>query len=290
MLNCGSSVLRKRECTTIEALCQAARLEDARKRCQDFATRFYDTFPAELRHMVYEYIWDDQVFNKSTADTLIAIPRRYCSKITCTCFSDSELPVCVRRDFVGLDVAKEVVASYYGTFGMHLGCSFSAFFDDHLFEDHFHVGVLPVDHVRQVEIDVGSWDNWLHGTGAVCMEMFEYYHERLDKIRLKRGLQISLRSNWNRIIVFGYSKAKGLCNFFADLRESGAIVSLLVYHRYTSKKYDITDIFDMEIYEWEEKWRHILRDDLLPYAQHTQNHSSSDPVSWELVQACGFYL
>jgi hypothetical protein len=227
MLNCDSSVLWKRECTTIEALCQAARLEDARKRCHDFATRFYDTFPAELRHMVYDYIWDDQVFNKSTADTLLAIPRKYCSKITCTCFSDSELPVCVRRDFVGLDVAKEVVASYYGTFGMHLGCGFSEFFDDHLFEDHFHVG---------------SWDNWLHGTGAVCLEMFEYYHQRLDKIRLKRGLQISFRSNWNHIIVFGYSKAKGLYNFFCGServrrnRFSLGIPSLyeqeIRYHRY----------------------------------------------------------
>jgi hypothetical protein len=240
--------------------------------------------------MVYDYIWDDRIFNRSTADTLLAIPRRYCSQITCTCFSDSELPVCLRRDFVGLDVAKEAVASYYGTCVIHLGCGFSTFFDDYLFEDHFHVGVLPVDHIRQIEIDVGSWDNWLNGTGAGCLETFESYRGKLDKIRLKRGLQISLRSNWHHIIVFGYSKVKGLCKLFTDLRESGAIVSLLVHHRYTNKKYDITDIFDMEIHEWEEKWRHILRDDLLPYAQHRHFHSSNDPVSWAFVQACGFYL
>ena len=74
-----------------------------------------------------------------------------------------------------------------------------------------------------------------------------------------------------------------------NFKESGAIVSLMVNHINTSRDYDTSDILDMETDEWKDKWRSILRHDLLLFAQRKLGHTSSTLVAWSVVDEYGFY-
>jgi hypothetical protein len=278
---------------SIEPLCEAAKLEVAQKRCLDFAAKLYTIFPTELRHMVYEYIWNDRALSKSTAKSLLVLPSLR-ESVDCTrntrswTFVDSgDLPICVRREFVGLDVAKETVATYYRTVGLPRTVYYYEI-KFQLLRDHFHIGVLPVDHIRRIEheIDDVVKDIFENRDEARQLYIVDCYRQ-LDKIRQKNGFILSLRSEWGVIVAPYYSVLNHLRPIFMNFRDSGAIVSLVVTHEYTGKDYDISDIIGMEINEWEEKWRNILRDDLLPFAKRKLRHSSNDPVAWSVVERYG---
>ena len=155
---------------SIKVLCEAIKLEVATKRYIDFANKFYAILPTELRHVVYQHIWNDKAFSQYTAESLLAftvkqrklepttkiLSQAYsCPQNHYTCFQDTNLPAYVRRDLAGLEVAKEVVTMYYRVVG--IPHEFNQYnIKSHLLEDQFHLHVSPVGHIRRIEHEISN--------------------------------------------------------------------------------------------------------------------------------------
>lgn len=84
---------------------------------------------------------------------LLAAPwYKYCQDDEiCHCFAWFELPMWLQRQFVGMDIAKEVAISYYRSVDPVRYSVYASDLDMLLLNDHFHIGILPYELLRQTE-------------------------------------------------------------------------------------------------------------------------------------------
>ncbi|KAH9863729.1 hypothetical protein J1614_009661 [Plenodomus biglobosus] len=197
----------------------------AEQSCRNFAEKFYTKLPAELREMVYGFLWthnmlmdirgDRAVYNVTTGLPLALSPARFkfgrrgmeedctpatlpCAGQPCDCFKWSDLPVGMRHQYVGTDVAKEVIAAYYRAIPSE---QFSTQLDrlkDCLLMDHFHLGVIPADHIRRIELELNESDSMNTASypprpsGQVAIQSLRQNLEALRAVRSKSALKLKV--------------------------------------------------------------------------------------------------
>lgn len=261
----------------------------AQKRFRKFADKFYATLPPELRDLVYVHIWDDatldRVFDNVCVDPVPSLTSRrtppsswrqvvlsnsddvkgmpwsvFCAQHPCNCFQWWELPYWAQHIFVGLDVAREAVAAYYramrhGRLGPHLGQ-----LETFLSTDHFHLGVIPADHIRHLEL---NFDDRLieYGDGYNCLtksrkgsQVLQRNLEALLKLRVKQGFQLTIKFDWVATNLNSNAALKVLRPVAYKIQEAGGSVTLLARFGSLRKDFDVSDYFDLPHDYWKHKW------------------------------------
>lgn len=114
--------------------------------------------------MIYVYIWDPDTVKKAFQDVrsreLCHTPWLVqCEGKRCQCFKFDEMPLYVQHQVVGINVAREVVTAYYKT--MYPESLEYDIHDLHTFltRDHFHLGLIPADHIRRLCILISPVHN-----------------------------------------------------------------------------------------------------------------------------------
>ncbi|KAF2853554.1 hypothetical protein T440DRAFT_476800 [Plenodomus tracheiphilus IPT5] len=229
--------------------------------CNSFAEAFYTKLPIELRDMVYAYLWTDEmllalrrdriIYNDSTglpftvsrevarpnSGKLILNPTPTslpCAGKVCNCFKWSSLPNWMRHQYVGIQVAKEVVAAYYRAMPLEQLSIPLDRLRDVLLIDHFHLGVRPVDHIRRIKISLHDEDI-CHGVGWDCrridmtgMQMLKLNLSALLDVRLKSALKLSVHTTRPYALHFKYFPSLNVFRPIGiELKHAGAEIELI---------------------------------------------------------------
>jgi hypothetical protein len=176
----------------------------------------------------------------------------------CHCFFWWEICPWVQHQFVDLDVAREAAAAYYSVTPANLWSRQDSL-DSFLFEDHFHIGVAPADHIRRISFIIPRREDWFSASDPERLAIVCEYCKPLLKLRLKRGFQLDI--TWSLPEVVEGENLGVLRPIVDTLRGEGVIVTLRG-RPYLIRDYrDISDFFDMPLDEWRTKWRIIAQDD-----------------------------
>jgi hypothetical protein len=189
-----------------------------------------------------------------------------CDGEVCHCFSWSNFSIWLQPRFVGMQVATEAVAAYYRVmqpdkprYLQHL--------HDCLVNDHFHLGVRPVDHVRRIHLNMDPSVLAPHSpnrdptsTGTPL--------DVLREIPIKSNFHLTLRMN--RALCSTAPHLESLRSVICELKDAGARVQIMTPIRPRNpfgvnqgvryegwKHFDISDYYDMPFDEWKVMWENI---------------------------------
>ncbi|KAH7394520.1 hypothetical protein BKA66DRAFT_302971 [Pyrenochaeta sp. MPI-SDFR-AT-0127] len=306
---------------TLGKQCGKVSLLVAEKLCREFAHNFYTKLPRELREMVYMHVWDDAMLNlvfddvsvysattahprmkpsaqpvasSSNSDKIKNMPWSIaCAEDACSCFYWWELPAWAQHQFVGLEVAKEVVVAYYRAMRPVRITNQLGQLADFLYIDHFHLGVKPADHIRRLELNLHQSPIDYHKdylsllAGGEVLQVYEQNLKALLDVRIKRGFQLSFKIFWHGHGVT-YNLALKQFHHIADkFKEAGASVTVLAWHTYLRKIYDASDYFTMPQTQWVTKWSGKIRQDIRNRRKMFRNAPLNSSTLWEDLDFLG---
>ncbi|KAH7079945.1 hypothetical protein BKA63DRAFT_590186 [Paraphoma chrysanthemicola] len=127
--------------------------------CHELADSIYHTLPRELRDTIYKHYW----VGKPAKEAFYGVRYQKLSNTSwthssdresCQCFCLDELPHIVQHQIVGLEMAREVAIAYYKAMpDDRLGYDITTL-ATFLMKDHFHLGIVPADHMRRLHITI----------------------------------------------------------------------------------------------------------------------------------------
>ena len=269
----------------------------AEKLCLDFADKFRTTLPPELREMVYDHVWDepmlrlvfhDVTLHEKTSSTtsftrsLASTSRRVRDKInlapwsvpcrgdSCRCFHWWELPLWAQHQYVGMDVAKEVAKAYYRIMsGRQLDVHQLHELTNFLSEDHFHLGVKPLDHIRRLELSLREYA-YIQDEGRILhsiqtkngQDIFQHCFEELLDVRVKKGFHLTIKLEWNDAHIYCMPALERSRKVVHALMKEGAKVTLLAREMDYRKEYNVSDYYALSQEDWQAKWIKRMRKSL----------------------------
>jgi hypothetical protein len=147
-----------------------------------------------------------------------------------------------------MDIVKEVAIPYYRSVDPVRYSVYASDLDMLLLNNHFHIGILPYEHLRQLVIDVG-----------MCIkrqprgQLIAYGHQRvlpelklkiqtLLRIRIKSKFHLTIKTTWIRELPDGIEQLTVMRPVLLELKAAGTTITITVYHWYAKKPYDISDI------------------------------------------------
>ncbi|KAI4916546.1 hypothetical protein J4E85_010202 [Alternaria conjuncta] len=266
----------------------------AEKLCRKFVDKFHTTLPPELREMVYDYVWDepmlrlvfhDVTLNEKTSNTR-GFPRSRaftgrrvrdkinlapwsvpCRGDSCRCFHWWELPLWVQHQYVGMDVAVEVAKAYYRNMsGRQLNAYHLHELTDFLSEDHFHLGVKPLDHIRRLELsleeyaflqDEGQMEHSIQTKNG--QDIFQHCFEGLLDVRVKKGFHLTIKLQWDGDHIYCMPALERSLKVVHTLMKEGAKVTVLAFEMNYRKEYNVSDYYALSQEDWQAKWIKRMR-------------------------------
>ena len=270
----------------------------ADKLCLDFVDKFHTTLPPELREMVYDYVWDEPMLRlvfddvtlyEKTSNTASFPPsvasngRRgrdrgrdkinlapwsvNCGRDSCRCFHWWELPLWVQHQYVGMDVAKEVAKAYYCIMsGRQLDANHLHELTDFLSEDHFHLGVKPLDHIRRLELSFGE-EAYIQDERRLKhsfqtkngQDIFQHCFEELLDLRVKKGFHLTIKLQWDGAYIYCMPALERSRKVVRALMKEGAKVTVLAFEMNYRKEYNVSDYYALSQEDWQAKWIKRMR-------------------------------
>ncbi|KAI4953574.1 hypothetical protein J4E91_002421 [Alternaria rosae] len=296
--------------TTVGKDCQHLSRIVAEKLCRNFVDKFHAILPPELREMVYDYVWnepmlrlvfDDVTLYEKTSNTtsvplsVASTDRRGraninsapwsvpCGRNTCRCFHWQKLPFWVQHQYVGKDVAKEVAKAYYRN--MH-ACQLDA---DHLngltdllSEDHFHLDVKPVDHIRRLELSLAEdayiqdEDRLKHSIQSKKgQDIFQHHFEKLLDVRVKKDVHLTIKLKWDGARIYCTPALERSRRVVNALMNEGAIVTVVAWEKSQRAEYNVSDYYALAPEDWQAKWIKKVRKDQRLEGRHSDSYVDS---------------
>ncbi|KAF2820696.1 hypothetical protein CC86DRAFT_116706 [Ophiobolus disseminans] len=155
--------------------------------------------------MIYIYVWDTRTTKEAfysirTSDLAGRPWQKRCLQTPCNCFHCDELPLFIQHDLVGMDMAREVAAAYYRAMPPDRFKFDITSLRYYLMEDHFHLGVVPAEHIRRLRIIVSPVEcaelaeeiNEKICISARGQELVDANLQELDVIRYKYGFRLTV--------------------------------------------------------------------------------------------------
>jgi hypothetical protein len=182
-----------------------------------------------------------------------------------------------------MQVATEAAAAYY-RFMQPDKPRYLQHLHDCLLNDHFHLGVRPVDHVRRIHLNMDpsilaprSPNRDPTSTGTPL--------DVLREIPIKSNFHLTLRMN--RALGNTAPHLESLRPVICELKDAGACVQILTPSRASNpfgvnpgvryegrKHFDISDYFDKPFEEWKVMWENISDAELAERAEVTAVEST----------------
>ena len=266
----------------------------AEKLCLDFADKFRTTLPPELREMVYDHVWDEPMlrlvfhdvtlcektsnttsFPRSVASNGPRVRDKFnlapwsakCGRDSCRCFHWWELPLWVQHQHVGMDVAKEVAKAYYRNMsGRQLDAHHLHELTNFLSEDHFHLGVKPLDHIRRLELSLEE-DSFIKDEDRLeyfiqskdGQDTFQHHFETLLDVRVKKSFHLTIKLKWDGDHIYCMPALERSRKVVHALMKEGAKVTVLAFEMNYRKEYNVSDYYALAPEDWQEKWIKRMR-------------------------------
>jgi hypothetical protein len=163
------------------------------------------TLPISIRAAIFHYIWDPRTAKEAFyaagspfySDTPWLV---HCTHSPCQCFRVDQLPLFTQHQIVGLPTAREAVAAYYAAMPPDRLGDDIELLKDFLARDHFHVGVVPAEHIRHLRITISPIECEIlpmeingnicmssHGHAVVAREL-----QHLDNLKHKDGFRLTV--------------------------------------------------------------------------------------------------
>jgi hypothetical protein len=177
----------------------------------------------------------------------------------------------LQHQFVGVEVAQEAAASYYRSVHPIRYSTMIYSLEGLLSNDHFHLGVVPFQHVRRLKIAMGKHTYLPLRGDLACYDsthptQTEWIIPALLKIRVKSGFHLTLETTWNGELPDGLIQLDRMRAVLKELQAADAKVTITAFHDRLQKSYDISDLLvgwpDLPQWEWEKQWRARVRKDL----------------------------
>ncbi|KAH7086252.1 hypothetical protein FB567DRAFT_527503 [Paraphoma chrysanthemicola] len=189
----------------LEATMKTLIQDYASAECQQLADNIYHTLPRELRDTIYKHYWagkpDKETFYGVRYQKLGDTPWMHsCDREPCQCFCLDELPHITQHQIVGLEMAREVAIAYYKAMpDDRLGYDITSL-ATFLTKDHFHLGIVPADHIRRLHITISPVKCpklVMHAHGEYCIslegqQLVKKSMGSLAKIQQKDGFQLCI--------------------------------------------------------------------------------------------------
>ncbi|KAJ4292616.1 hypothetical protein N0V90_009279 [Kalmusia sp. IMI 367209] len=134
----------------------------ARMECREFATKFHEKLPRELRDMVYAISWESDKTMPVWEDMGTYYQDKpwmwSCNDAEghCRCFAWGNWIPWALHEYVGAQVAQEAMEVYYRSLYFRLDAKNLADHELHrfLYVDHFHFGMQPLEMMHRLEITI----------------------------------------------------------------------------------------------------------------------------------------
>jgi len=130
-----------------------------------------------------------------------------------------------------------------------------------LSEDHFHLGVKPLDHIRRLELSLQEYA-YIQDEGQMQhsiqtkngQDIFQHCFEELLDVRVKKGFHLTIKLQWNGAEIYCMPALERTRKVVHALMKEGAKVTLIARDIDYHKEYNVSDYYTLAPEDWQGKW------------------------------------